>query len=126
MQYGSLNCIQILLLVRNVELVSSLHATASNLVYSFFFCSSSERERVERERERQEREHWELGRTARRKIFLFFLMDAPKKHCDWPENPALLSRPIGIGHFFRAFFRAVFHVNSDWFLRSFRIVVIVG
>lgn len=102
-----------------------LYTTASNLAPRFFFYSSSERERDGRER--QEREHWELGRTARRKIFYFsfFLIDAPKKHCDWPESPALLSGPFGIGHFLHAFFRAVFYVNSDWFLTQFRIVVIV-
>ena len=65
MRYGSLDCIQKLLLVRNVDLVSSLPA-ASNLVTRFLFCFSSGagRERGEsgggggggkREREREKR-----------------------------------------------------------------------
>ena len=90
MWYGSLGCIQKLLLVRNVDLVSSLPRSKQPRyqVSLLPLLRSGEGEGREwgggvggreREREREEREQYERGWTVKRIIFyLFTLIDAPK------------------------------------------------
>lgn len=85
MRYGSLGCIQTLLLVRNVDLVSSLPRSKQPRyqVSLLPLLRSGEGEGrewgEEREREREEREQYERGWTVKRIIFyLFTLIDAPK------------------------------------------------
>ena len=139
MRYGSLDWIQKLLLVRNVDLVSSLPRSKKPRyqVSLLLLLRNGEGEGrewggggwgEEREREREEREQQERGWTVKRIIFYFFYFNwRPKDTAIGQKNPRYFGAQSGFASFYTRFSALyVCDVNFDCFLRSFRIVVIVG
>ena len=140
MRYGSLGCIQKLLLVRNVDLVSSLPRSKQPRyqVSLLPLLRSGEREGREwgggggggkREIEGERREgtiRTRLDSQTNNILFVYFNW-RPKDTAIGQKNPRYFGVQSGFASFYTRFSALyVCDVNFDCFLRSFRIVVIVG
>ena len=138
MRHGSLGCIQNLLLVRNVDLVSSLPISLPRSkqpryqVSLLLLLRSGEEEGREwgggkRERERREGTIGTRLDSQTNNILFFYFNWRPKDTAIGQKNPRYFGAQSGFASFYTRFSALyVCDVNFDCFLRSFRILVIVG
>ena len=134
MRYGSLDCIQKLVLVRNVDLVSSLHRSKQPRywVSLLLLLRSGEGEGREEggggtERERREGTIGTRLDSQTNNILFFYFNWRPKDTAIGQKNPRYFGGQSGLASFYTRFSALyVCHVNFNCFVRSFRIVVIVG